>query len=167
MRDLYAPLLAEGGRLAALVTGRRWHDLGTSDRYLAAALDAARGRFPARLWRRSWSAPDARIERGAKLRGAVVEAGAAVEVGARLERAVVMAGARVAAGCRLIEAIVGPGVALPAGTRVERRLVTAAREGVPPAPDESRVGGLVYTPFDRGALVRPERPSREQREARR
>jgi mannose-1-phosphate guanylyltransferase len=163
VRDLYAPLLAEGDHLAALVTGRRWHDLGTSGRYLDAALDAARGRFPVRLWRRSWTAPGARVERGTKLSAAAVEAGATIEAGARLERTVVMPGARVAAGCRLVEAIVGPGVALPAGTHVERRLVTVAREGVAPAPDESRVGGLVYTPFDRGAQARPPRAPGEER----
>lgn len=154
VRDLYIPLLAEGGHLAAVVTGRRWHDLGTADRYLEAALDCARGSWPLRLWRRSWTAPGARVERGAKLRAAAVERGATVERGARVERSLVMPGSRITRGCRLIEAIVGPGVTLPAGTRVERRLVTAAREGVPPAPDESRVGGLVYTPFDRGAAAR-------------
>ena len=149
VRDLYDPLLAAGARLQAVPTRRRWHDLGTARRFLAAALDGARGGPPERWWRRSWVSPDAAVDRGVALARAVVEAAARVEAGARLERAVILPGARVAAGCWLRDVVVGPGAALPPGTRVERRLITAAREGVAPAPDESRVGGLVYTPFER------------------
>lgn len=150
--DLYTPLLAAGERLQAVPTRRRWHDLGTPERYAEAVLDWGRGGFPERLWRRSWVAPGARVERGAELVGAAVEEGARVAAGARLERTVLLRDARVAPDCRLRTALVGPGAALPSGTRVERRLITAAREGVAPAADESRVGGLVYTPFER---VRP------------
>lgn len=151
VRDLYRPLLAEGARLQAVVTRRRWHDLGTPRRYLEATLDWGRGGWPERLWRRSWVSPEAAVGRGARLARAAVEAAARVDDGARLEGALVLPGARVAAGCRLREAVLGPGATLPAGTRLERRLVTVAREGVAPASDESRVGGLVYTPFERAA----------------
>jgi NDP-sugar pyrophosphorylase family protein len=151
VRDLYAPLLAAGERLQAVLTRRRWHDLGTPRRYLEAALDWGRGGPPGRLWRRTWIAPGAVVARGAAAARAVVEPAARIEAGAQLERAVVLPGARVASGCWLRDTVVGPGAALPPGTRVERRLVTAAREGVAPAADESRVGGLVYTPFERAA----------------
>ena len=173
VRDLYAPLLAAGERLQAVSTHRLWHDLGTPNRYLEAVLDWGRGGFPERLWRRSWTAPEAAVERGAALARAAVEAGARVAAGARLERTVLLAGARVAAGCWLRDTVVGPGAALPPGTRVERRVITAAREGVAPASDESRVGGLVYTPFERtrasaagamgGGAARPGRRAAEGR----
>jgi len=149
VRDLYAPLLAAGERLQAVPTRRLWHDLGTPGRYLEAVLDWGRGGLPERLWRRSWTSPGAAVERGAALSRAVVEAAAQVAAGARLERTVLLPGALVAADCWLRDTVVGPGAALPPGTRVERRVVTAAREGVAPAADESRVGALVYTPFER------------------
>jgi mannose-1-phosphate guanylyltransferase len=149
VRDLYVPLLAEGAHVQALPTRRRWHDLGTPSRYLDAALDWGRGDLPERLWRRSWVSPEAAIGRGARLTRAAVEAAARVDAGARLDHALVLPGARVAAGCRLHRTVIGPGAVLPSGSRLERRLVTAAREGVAPAADESRVGGLVYTPFER------------------
>lgn len=149
VRDLYEPLLAAGGRVAAYPSGRRWHDLGTPRRYLEAGLDGGRGGWPERLWRRSRVAPAATVEAGARVRRAVVEATARVERGAEIERTLVLPGARVGAGAHLREAVVGPGVAVPAGTWVERRLITRAREGDVAAAGASWVGGLVYTPLDR------------------
>lgn len=163
VRDLYMPLLEEGAYLGAMPTRRRWHDLGTPRRYLAAVLDWGRGGWPERLWRRSWVSPEAAVGRGARLGRSAVEAAARVDGGARLERTLVLPGARVAAGCRLREAVIGPGATLPAGTRLERRVVTAAREGTAPAADESRVGGLVYTPFERARGGRRDGGGRDER----
>jgi mannose-1-phosphate guanylyltransferase len=42
VRDLYEPALRTGVRLDAVVTARRWHDLGTPRRYLEAVLDWGR-----------------------------------------------------------------------------------------------------------------------------
>ncbi|HEX2164921.1 MAG TPA: sugar phosphate nucleotidyltransferase [Thermoanaerobaculia bacterium] len=153
VRKLYVPMLEEGGgdgggRVQAIVSHRRWHDLGTPRRYLEGVLDWGRGGWPERAWRRSWTSPEARVEAGARTRGAVVEAGATVGAGAVLERAVVLAGARVAGGARVRESVVGPGVQLPAEASVEGRLITAYRDGVPIHPSDSQVGGLVYTPLD-------------------
>jgi NDP-sugar pyrophosphorylase family protein len=150
VRDLYEPLLAEGKPLAAYLSRRRWHDLGTPRRYLAAALDGARGGWPERLWRRSWVAREAAVGAGARLRRVAVEAGARIEPGARVEHAALLPGARIGEGAHVRWAVVGPGAAIPAGTWVERRLISAAREGAALAPGDSRVGGLVYTPLDGG-----------------
>src|ERR1700726_1529543 len=68
VRDLYEPLLAEQpGCLDSLTTGRRWHDLGTPRRYLAATLDwtGARGR---------WIKPAAAVAPSAAVRRARLEA---------------------------------------------------------------------------------------------
>ena len=51
--DLYEPLLQAGEVLQSLETRRAWHDLGTPERYLAAAYDWGLGRWARRLWRRN------------------------------------------------------------------------------------------------------------------
>jgi NDP-sugar pyrophosphorylase family protein len=140
---LYAPLLAAGGRLESVETGRRWHDLGTPRRYLDAALDWGRVG-----WRGSWVAAGAALERGARVRRSVLESGSRVERGSRVEESLLLPGAAVGRGGGAWRSILGPGAVLPPGTRVERRLVTVARAGVAPGLDDSVVGGLVYTRLD-------------------
>ncbi|HUO86809.1 MAG TPA: NDP-sugar synthase [Thermoanaerobaculia bacterium] len=149
VRRLYLPMLAGGSeRLQAVVSRRRWHDLGTPRRYLEGVLDWGRGGVPRRLWRRSWVSPEAQIEGGARVRRSVVEAGARVARGARVDSSVVLAGAHLAGGARVRESILGPGVELPAAASIEGRLITNARDGRQLDPGDSQVGGLVYTPLD-------------------
>ncbi|HEX6201570.1 MAG TPA: NDP-sugar synthase, partial [Thermoanaerobaculia bacterium] len=148
VRALYLPMLERPGRIRAVPSRRRWHDLGTPRRYLEGVLDWGRGGWPRRFWRRSWVSPQADVEPGARLYGAVVEAGAKIEAGATVEAAVVLAGARVAGGARVRESIVGPGVELPAEASIENRLITGARDGLTLDDSDSLVGGLVYTPLD-------------------
>jgi mannose-1-phosphate guanylyltransferase len=151
VRDLYSPLLAEGGqpgRLGSVVTARPWHDLGTPRRFLDASLEWARAGWPERLWRRSWVSQEAAIATGAKLREAAVEAGARVGEGAHVERSVLLPGSRVGEGSTLREVILGPGASVPPGSWVERRIVTRRREGAAPGLDDSVVGGVVYSPLD-------------------
>ncbi|MFW6087372.1 MAG: sugar phosphate nucleotidyltransferase [Myxococcota bacterium] len=108
VRRSYRPWVDRGEVIAGHVDRTPWLDLGTPAAYLAANLDLARG--DAR-----WTAvpePDARglvhpqahVEPGARVRGAVIGAGARVEPGADLERVVVWDGAR--AGGRLRDAVV-------------------------------------------------------------
>jgi NDP-sugar pyrophosphorylase family protein len=126
MNDLFLPLLAEGGGpLAALVTWRRWHDLGTPARSLDGVRDWAR----LETRRDTWVSPSARVAPTARLRGSVVEAGARVGSGAGLRHALVMPGATVGAGCDLSGVIVGPGVELPPGTTLAGQLATRAGDG--------------------------------------
>lgn len=140
---LYQPVLDGGGKISTLSTRRRWHDLGRPRRYLTAALDTGLG-WPGG---RSRIVPGAIVERGARLRHSVVEAGAKVAAGARLVRSLVLPGAVVGPGCRLDEVIVGFGAALPSGTAVERRLVTPRGKEAPP-PAATVVGQLVFTLLD-------------------
>jgi mannose-1-phosphate guanylyltransferase len=148
VRDLYTPLLGQGERIGTVVSGRRWHDLGTPRRFLDATLAEARAGWPERLWRRAWVSREAVVGSGVRLREAVLEAGARVGDGVRLERAVLLPGAQVGGRSTLREVIVGPGAVVPPGSWVERRLVTAWNDGRPRDLDESVVGGAVYTPLD-------------------
>ena len=148
VRDLYMPLL-EGpdARIGSVVTGRRWHDLGTPRRYLEGVIDWVRGGGPERLWRRSWIAKEAGVAGGARVRNSSVEAGARVEPGARIERSVLLPGAVVGAGSVVRESILGFGAAVPPGTWVERRVIMPQGEDFAAGPEDAVAGGAVYTPF--------------------
>jgi mannose-1-phosphate guanylyltransferase len=148
VRTLYLPMLERPGRIHAVHSRRRWHDLGTPRRYLDGVLDWGRGTWPRRFWRRTWVADEARVEPGAHVRRSVVEPGATVAAGARLDGAVVLAGARVPGGARVRDSIVGLGVELPAEASIDSRLITAARDGLTIDEADSQVGGLIYTPLD-------------------
>lgn len=147
VRDLYVPLLAEGGRIASMVTGKPWHDLGTPQRYLEGVVEWARGGWPERIWRRSWISPEAGVGPGAAVRSSAVEAGARVGERARIERSVLLPGARVGKGSTVRDSIVGYGAAVPDGTWVERRIIMAQRAGVAPGLEDSIVGDAVFTPL--------------------
>jgi mannose-1-phosphate guanylyltransferase len=148
VRTLYLPMLERPGRIHAVHSRRRWHDLGTPRRYLDGVLDWGRGTWPRRFWRRTWVADEARVEPGAHVRRSVVEPGATVAAGARLDGAVVLAGARVPGGARVRDSIVGLGVELPAEASIDSRLITAARDGLTIDEADSQVGGRIYTPLD-------------------
>jgi NDP-sugar pyrophosphorylase family protein len=122
--QLYEPLLAEGAPLAAVVTERLWHDLGTPQRYLDGVLDwTFRGSN-----RASRIVKGAEVDKGAKLRRTIVEAGAIVEADADLRSCVVMPGAKIGKGTKLIRSIVGPGATVAAGTEAEATLFTFDNE---------------------------------------
>jgi len=131
----YEPLLAEGGHIATLSTGRKWHDCGTPRRYLEGVLDAIAGPFGRRP-----CAPGALIDPGARVSGSVLETGAVVERGAIVESSLLLPGASVAEGARLRHVILGHGATVAAG--LELNSVLATRGG----GDEA----LVLTPLGDG-----------------
>lgn len=151
VNDLWEPLLTVHGRLQAVETRRRWHDLGTPRRYLEAVLDAARGRWPARLWRRRWMAGGARAEAGSKVKRSVMESGARAERGAKVVHSLLLPGAVASRGSRLSWTILGPDVELPIGAAIRARLVTASRSDVPIPEGGSVVGGVVYSKLEAAA----------------
>ncbi len=144
---LYMPLLKAGGRIQGVVTGRRWHDLGTPERYLEACLDWAR--YRRRLaGPRSVVSPRAEVDETAAVRRSVIEAGAVVRGGARIDGSVLLANARIPSGCSISGSIVGPRVELPNGAVIERRMVTRILSGYQPGAQDSVMGDLVYTPLE-------------------
>ncbi|MEO8504840.1 MAG: NDP-sugar synthase [Acidobacteriota bacterium] len=139
---LYEPLLAEGGRLEALWTARRWHDLGTPERYLDGVLESA-----TRSLGRSSIAVGALVDAGARVRASVLETGAVIERDAEVEHAVLLTGTSVGEGARLSRVVLGHGVAVPAGARIESMLVTREQlQSAPPASSRVEMG-LVLTPL--------------------
>lgn len=145
--DLYKRLLAAGDRIESVVTGSRWHDLGTPDRYREGVLDWARGSVPKRLWRGVWSAARTDISAEAVLRRVVVEDGACIEAGAHVVDSLLLPGARVPAGVRVVRSIIGPRVTLPAGAQIDERLVHNSAAGYKPPEGASILGNHVYVPM--------------------
>jgi mannose-1-phosphate guanylyltransferase len=118
IRDLHAPLIREGVRVATLVTGRRWHDMGTPRRFLAGVFDVAS---------RGWVSPRARLAPHCLCHESVVEGGTSVGSGARVERSLVLPGAHIGEGAEVRDALIGFGAVVAANSRVDGELV--ARDG--------------------------------------
>jgi len=145
--DLYEPLVARGGVVGAVETNRPWHDLGTPERYLEGVRDwVGRRRLPG-MGARSWVSENVRVDRGVKMRRTVVERDCRLGADSHLVDSLVLPGARVGERCRVVGSILGFGVVLPPGTSVEARLVTTVRASSSPRPEDSVVGGLVYSPL--------------------
>lgn len=144
VEGLYKPLLAAGERIQSVVTARRWHDLGTPDRYREAVLDWARGHVPSRLWRGVWAADDATVAERAILHRVVVESRARVDDDAHIVDSLVLPGATVPAGSRVTGSVIGPRVALPAGSQIEDRLVHNMVAGYKPPENASILGNHIY-----------------------
>ena len=146
--DLYEPLVARGGIVGGVETNRPWHDLGTPKRYLEGVRDWVGHRRLPGMGSRSWVSEDARVDTGVKLRRTVVERDCRLGADSQLVDSLVLPGARVGERCRVAGSILGFGVVLPPGTSVEARLVTTVRASSTPRPEDSVVGGLVYSPLD-------------------
>ncbi len=137
--DLYEPLLQEGASIAAVESRRRWHDLGTPERYRRGVLEwAPRG---------GWRAADIAVGETARVKGSVIEEGVRIAGESVVAESVVLPRARIGAQCRVMASIIGPGVDLPPHTTVERRMVTPVRSDATLPAEASVVGGLVYAPI--------------------
>jgi NDP-sugar pyrophosphorylase family protein len=143
MTDLFLPLLEAGeGPIAALVTWRPWHDLGTAARYLEGARDWAR-----RAGRRdgSWTSPGAVVAPGARVAGSVLEAGAVVASGAVVTGSLLLGAVSVEPGAHVERCVLAPGTRVPAGARLAGQLVTRRRGE---AGSDEPLPGLVLTPLE-------------------
>jgi NDP-sugar pyrophosphorylase family protein len=113
--DLYAPLLARGGRVLGVRVRGAWYDLGRPSLYLASQL-----RMLARRCVRGASLvhPGARVSAGARLVSSVVGARTVVGAGARVSRSVLWEGARVGRGALIRGSILTEGVQVGPSERV-------------------------------------------------
>lgn len=115
-RALFPELVAAGARVFALPTDAYWMDVGTPDKYRQANLDAISGLFvPARGVA---VAPDAIVDREARVRSSCVGAGARVDAAAIVEESVLLPGAVVARSARVRRSILGEGATVAEGAEV-------------------------------------------------
>ena len=146
--DLYEPMVSRGSVVVAVETKRPWHDLGTPQRYLESVQDwVGRRRLLPGVGSQNWVAEGAELSSGVKMRRSVIEKDCRVGTGCQLVDSLLLPGARASERCHVAGSILGFGVVLPPGTSVEARLVTTVRASSSPRPEDSVVGGLVYSPL--------------------
>ena len=128
VRDLYAPLVAEGQRLLGVRVSGAWYDFGSPSLYLASQLSMMssgfRGAGVARLVH-----PDARIHPRARVTRSVVGAGTVVGEGAVVSGCVLWEGAQVGRGARVSGSIVATGARVEEDEVVERAVALPPRKG--------------------------------------
>jgi NDP-sugar pyrophosphorylase family protein len=143
VRDLYAPLLAEGERLFGVRVRSAWYDFGSPSLYLAsqiAMMSKGFGGAP----RSSLVHPGARVHQGARLRRCVVGRRCVVEAGAELSDVVLWEGVRVGAGARVRRSVLTTGARVNAREAVEGRIVIPSRR-LRSRPRGSRLDGGQYS----------------------
>jgi mannose-1-phosphate guanylyltransferase len=121
VRDLYAPLLAEGERLYAVRTRGAWYDFGSPSLYLSSQIT---------LLSRGFAGPPRRP---------VVDPGARVSPAARLVRSVIGRGTVVADGARVGESVLWDGVSVGEDAIVRRSVLVSGTRVAPGAVVEDQV----------------------------
>jgi NDP-sugar pyrophosphorylase family protein len=130
---LYAPLVAEGGRLLGVRVRGPWYDLGDPQRYLASQLSML-------------SSGTARSQPTA-----LVHPEARVHARARVVRSIVGAGSVVEADALVRDSVLWDRVTVRAGAMVQRSVLsTRARVGA-----RQRLEGVVLAPRRRGGVFEP------------
>jgi mannose-1-phosphate guanylyltransferase len=124
VRDLYAPLIAEGEHVHGVRVAGAWYDLGDPAAYLKSQLRILAQGFRGFPRRAALVAPGARLARDARVTASVVGRGVRIGARSRVERSVVWPGARIDAGARVFESILSHGVVVRSGDEVRRRVVT-------------------------------------------
>jgi NDP-sugar pyrophosphorylase family protein len=145
VRDLYAPLVAEGERVDGVRVHGAWYDLGRPRPYRDAQLRLLPGRGRDRVLLH----PRARVHPAARVRRSVVGAGAHVGAEAVVERSILWEGTAVEAGARVEGGIVVSGAVVRRGERA-RGVIVLPRRAV---DGQEEIGGRVES-RDRMAWVK-------------
>jgi mannose-1-phosphate guanylyltransferase len=117
VRDLYAPLVAEGETLVGVPLEGAWYDLGSPKLYLDSQLSLLAAGFGGTRGGRLIH-PQARVDPKARVRRCVIGAGTVVRAGAVVEDSVLWDGVRVGPGARVGKSVVTRGRVIPAQARV-------------------------------------------------
>jgi NDP-sugar pyrophosphorylase family protein len=139
VRDLYAPLVAEGQRLLGVRVSGAWYDFGSPSLYLASQLSMTSSGFRGAGAARQVH-PEARIHPRARVTRSVVGAGTVVDEGAVVSGSVLWESVEVGRGARVNGSVLATGVRVAAGEAVEREVVLPARKGAVRRMPLSRTG---------------------------
>lgn len=129
-RDLYGPLIAEGGLLLGVPLRGPWYDLSSPYLYLASQMELLGQGF------------------GSARGGVCIHPSARIESGAVVRRAVIGARCVIGKGASVRDSVLWEGVRVGSGARVLRSILTS-RTGV--APSESVLDALAMPRRPRGA----------------
>ncbi|HET7293425.1 MAG TPA: NDP-sugar synthase [Vicinamibacteria bacterium] len=119
VRDLYAPLVAEGSALLGVRVKGAWYDLGGPAQYLAAHRLLLRRTRQGRV-----VDPSAAVAAGARVTASVVGAGARIGAGATVAGSVLWERVAVGAEATVRGSIVADGARVRPGERIEGQVVT-------------------------------------------
>lgn len=129
VRDLYAPLLAEGGRVTGVRVAGAWYDLGTPALYLASQLRLLASGLGGTQRTRSMVHPGARVAPGALVLRSVVGAGVVIEAGAVVSGSVLWERVQVGEGARVSCCVVAERVRIPAEARFSEATLRPGQGG--------------------------------------
>jgi NDP-sugar pyrophosphorylase family protein len=122
VRDLYAPLIAEGARVEGFRARGSWYDFGAPPLYLAAQLE-----MRASVLGRKRTVPrvhaSARVAPGARVGGSIVGAGCRIEEDATVADSVLWDGVVLEPGAVVRGCIVADRTRVPEGQRIEDAIV--------------------------------------------
>jgi NDP-sugar pyrophosphorylase family protein len=130
VRDLYIPMLAEGGRIRGLPLAGAWYDFGSPSLYLSSHMSLLDSGLRGVRPRAKLVHPEARIARGAVVERSVIGARCVLEPGARVVGSVLWDDVRVAAGAEVHGSIAASGARFGAGEIVRDAVVVPTRDGV-------------------------------------
>jgi mannose-1-phosphate guanylyltransferase len=136
VRDLYVPMVAEGERVDGVRVRGAWYDFGRPTLYRDTQLRLLPGRGRDRVLLH----PRAEVSVGARVRRAVVGAGARVGESAVVERSILWDGAAVEEGARVHGAIVVCGAVVRRDERA-RDVAVVPRRGLKELDDAGEVRG--------------------------
>ncbi len=143
VRDLYAPLVADGMPPFGVRLPGAWYDLGSPGQYLRAQLAMLASGFGGLSPAASLVHPDAIVERGAVVRRSILGAGARIGNGATVSGCVVWERGRVADGARVRDCVVASGAAVDRDAS-SAIVVPIAALGASPRPAGRVRGGQLW-----------------------
>lgn len=143
VRQLYAPLLAEGGRLLGVRARSAWYDFGSPSLYLASQIHMMLRGFGG-VPRRRLVHPEARVHERARLRRCVVGKRCVVQEGAEVSDSVLWDGVTVGAGARVHKSVLVTGTSVGQGEVVEGQVVIPSRRLRSRPPGSRRRGGHYF-----------------------
>ena len=132
VRNLYAPVVAEGGKIQGLRMEGFWYDLGTPELYVRAQVELLRRGL---LVERQGSLvhPTAVVHPGARLHGAIIGEGATVAAGAVVERSVLWERATIGARASVVDSVVATSSHVEPGASLRGAVVMPWSKGTPVA----------------------------------
>jgi NDP-sugar pyrophosphorylase family protein len=130
VRDLYVPLILEGGSVRAFRTKGTWYDFGDPSLYLESQMSLLQSGFRSFRPRRRLVDPKALVAKGASVVDSVVGPGCVIEAGARVARSVLWENVRVAQGAWIEGSIVATGARIAAGAVERGAVIVPTPEGV-------------------------------------
>lgn len=122
VRDLFAPLIAEGARVDGFRARGTWYDFGAPPLYLASQLEL-RASVLGRRRTMTRVHPSARVASGARVGGSIIGAGCDIREDAVVADSVLWEGVLLEPGAVVRGCIVADGTRVRAGQRIEDKVV--------------------------------------------